>query len=66
MPTASKLTVRFGGLNKGAATMVIRIVPTVRWMVRTRIAIMLIRLATWVLGVGLRVEEETRVDDGSK
>ena len=46
--------------------MVIRIVPTVRWMVRTRIAIMLIRLATWVIGVGLRVEDETEVSDGSQ
>ena len=66
MPTASKTTMRFNGFAEGNATMVIRIVPTVRWMVRTRIAIMLIRLATWVIGVGLRVEDETEVSDGSQ
>jgi hypothetical protein len=66
MPTASKTTMRFNGFAEGNATMVIRIVPTIRWMVRTRIALMLIRLATWVIGVGLRVDEEIEVDDGSE
>ncbi len=59
-------TMRFNGFPKGKATMVVRIVPTVRWMVRTRIALALIWLATWVLGVGLRVEEEIEVDSGSE
>ncbi len=50
-------TVRFNGFTEPKPVLTVQIEPTLRRRVRTWLALRLIGLATWVLGVGLKIKE---------